>query len=543
VTLASLLFLPTASQVNWLAITAVAAAASLGNVPISLNSENYFGTEPGENLLLHVWSLGVEGQFYLFFALLIAYFQRQFPILGSDSRNFQLVARVGFVAVFSFLAFLFIEEIRVSIPFGQAVFSFYSPVPRFWEFFLGAVTAMLRLNGPRRASRSVAIRIAGYSLILVSFILPLEVQSEISKLTLLPVGGAAMVVYASLGDSKPPRTLGRFFGYVGDLSYTWYLWHWPFISIGYLFAPGNYLLGACLALLSLIAAHFTYVGVEKPLRQSALSRRELTFQPVAIGLTVVMAASLSSALVFSTIVAPLNATTALDGSLGWTDVNKEISSNFYDCLTLDNCIKSHAVREPQVLLLGASHAKHLLVGLKETFPDTVFAHIEKSEGVYQGLNQPLLDEIIESDKVTTVIVGEPFLRPDHVFDMAALGWFSRIVASTGKRVLIADGTPILEVPVSLCKSKPLLGGFLNGCVFSSTKNDARHLQTRIQLDAIAASSSSIFIVPTYSLFCSEGFCSAGSSRVLYYADIDHLGRNGSIHVASSFSPFFAKNEE
>lgn len=152
VMLASVLFLPTASEVNWLAGTAIAAAASAGNIPIAVNSEDYFGSESAENLLLHVWSLGVEGQFYFLTAAIFWYLSPKSSTLKLGARSFRYLLWFGLIAVTSFFAFFFVEQIRSSIPYGQAIFSFYSPLPRFWEFFSGAAIALARLKGPTSTS-------------------------------------------------------------------------------------------------------------------------------------------------------------------------------------------------------------------------------------------------------------------------------------------------------------------------------------------------------------------------------------------------------
>ncbi|MBI3792613.1 MAG: acyltransferase [Gemmatimonadetes bacterium] len=202
--------------------TARAGVASLGlvsNVFFLGETGNYFDRPAGQVPLLHIWSLSVEEQFYLVWPLLVAL------TLKAGVRGM----RWG-VAVFALASWALAFELARTYP--QA--AFYLTPARGWEFALGGLVALWRPQLASARARSALVN-AGLVATIAGFILTPDTVWFPALGALLPVGGTALML-AGLGAGEPTGLGARLLGgaptvYVGRLSYSWYLWHWPPLAI------------------------------------------------------------------------------------------------------------------------------------------------------------------------------------------------------------------------------------------------------------------------------------------------------------------------
>jgi peptidoglycan/LPS O-acetylase OafA/YrhL len=215
--------------------------------------------------LLHLWSLGVEEQFYIFWPLALLVFSRR--------RN----------AIPAFLVISWTLSFGVSIALGgeNSVADFYSPVTRLWELDSGAILAWLSLY--RRGGLPGRWRAAdltsglGLTLILGSAVSFDQSMPFPGALALLPVLGSILLLAAGPG-ALMNRTLlaARPAVFVGTISYPLYLWHWPLISYCYIIDRGHRLhvfLVLCLIAAAIVLAWATYRFVERPIRYGSAARR------------------------------------------------------------------------------------------------------------------------------------------------------------------------------------------------------------------------------------------------------------------------------
>ena len=242
-----------------------------------LGAQTDYLTDPVERVpLLHLWSLGIEEQFYLIFPLLCAVFYRA----RSD---------LALMLVFTTLA-LATMAANVHLAVYDRAADFYMPYTRLWELFIGAGLSLHRhrVAGPqqRMASHNVA-GVLGVAMVLDAIVLLNRVDPYPGVLALVPCVGTALIIWAG-----PAAWINKYvlaskpLVYVGLISYPLYMWHWPilsFLRIAYGYGvddtPGWGKLVVVVG--SLLLAAMTYHFVEKPIRRFARGRwRKI----VAIGL-------------------------------------------------------------------------------------------------------------------------------------------------------------------------------------------------------------------------------------------------------------------
>ena len=195
----------------------VGSALFLSNF-VLLDEAGYFDATSSAKLLLHLWSLAIEEQFYLVWPLLCVVAWR---------RRCDMLALTLAVLVVSF---------AVNILTADPATAFYSPLSRFWELNTGTAVALLQRRGGRfsRASWPDAVNnlitLLGVALIAAAFVFP-KVETYPGWWALLPVSGSALLI-AARPDSWMHRYLlsSRPFVFVGLISYPLYMWHWPLIS-------------------------------------------------------------------------------------------------------------------------------------------------------------------------------------------------------------------------------------------------------------------------------------------------------------------------
>jgi len=254
--------------------TGIGAMALAANGVIAHASGDYFASNASTNPLLHTWSLSVEEQFYLAFPALF--------VLGwmlsrrSGRRLLPPVIIVALIALGSFAASIAFSYgstavSRVTEFFGgPESFAFYSPFTRAWEFAAGALLALLleRIPALRRAL-ATATGLVGAVLLVASALLINESMAFPGFIALLPVVGTVLLILAGAHHTTGVNAAlsTRPFVYVGDISYSWYLWHWPPIVFTALLFPGDKNLLIVVAIASLLPAIASYQLLEQPMRR------------------------------------------------------------------------------------------------------------------------------------------------------------------------------------------------------------------------------------------------------------------------------------
>lgn len=222
--------------------------------------EGYF-TEAAElEPLLHTWSLGVEEQYYIFFPVLLV-------LLFRVTCARRVFAAVFLLALGSFLA----AAVTVGVALEAA---FYLPHLRAWELLMGSLLAMAIWQGWWKSSRlplwiTQLLAIIGFAAIFWPAICYSSETPFPGLAALPPCLGAATLI--AIGDHSR-SLITRFLSlapmvFVGKLSYSLYLWHWPLISLAYYqFGALTPQMGIICVLLSFALSYVSWRYVEKPMR-------------------------------------------------------------------------------------------------------------------------------------------------------------------------------------------------------------------------------------------------------------------------------------
>lgn len=248
------------SEFSKLGAHVLAGAGFVSNL-LLWHEAGYFDPASKAKPLLHLWSLGIEEQFYIFFPLLLA---------GLWQRRSRLLFWIVAIAAFSFL-------INIMGMRRDPVAVFYAPVTRVWELMLGALLAYAAAFRPAllesisgSAHRSALLTLIGTGLLLAAACLLDRGKQFPGWWALLPTLGAAAVIAAGPHAWFNREVLSHpLLVFVGLISYPLYLWHWPLLSYLSICTEGQSAptLRAAAVVLSLAMAWLTYRLIEIPIRR------------------------------------------------------------------------------------------------------------------------------------------------------------------------------------------------------------------------------------------------------------------------------------
>ncbi len=335
-------------EIEFAGRAARATALYVSNVFFDQNAADYFAPDVESNPFLHTWSLGVEEQFYLVWPLLLLLGMRR----GRSNRP--LIWLLAAVASLSLLFCIWSTAHRPTL-------AFYELPARAWEFGLGGLLACAGVSRLRGATASL-VGWLGLAGILVAAYLLRDGAGFPGWLATVPALGTVAVL--SAGPARSPCGVGllldsRPMQYLGARSYSWYLWHWPFIVLAAAMAPaipvvGKVIVGAA----SLGAASLTYRLVEQPVRKHPQLIRRTVLSLLLAGGTAVGAAALAflvirrgEHLALEPSMRPITA-----ASMDIADLPRERCVSLGQSTQVRSCIFGVPASLTEVVLYGDSHA-------------------------------------------------------------------------------------------------------------------------------------------------------------------------------------------
>ncbi|MFE7420840.1 acyltransferase family protein [Rhodococcus sp. NPDC057529] len=278
------------TQWSGIADQLLASLLYVQNWQLARTASDYAAADASVSPLQHLWSMSVQGQFYVLALAVVAGVawtcRRRTglvrPLLGG-------ILGAGFLVSFGYAAAL--SQDRQS-------WAYFDTFARLWELLAGALLALVvhRVDLPR--GWRVALAVSGFAVVLGCGFLVDGAALFPGPAALIPVGAAVALILAGAGPSEQPGVVrmlaSRPFVELGGLAYSLYLWHWP-ILIFYLTRRERPAVGAlgglAVILVSLVLAWLTQRLIEVRFQGGARPGRALTALIAILGVAVVGSAS------------------------------------------------------------------------------------------------------------------------------------------------------------------------------------------------------------------------------------------------------------
>jgi peptidoglycan/LPS O-acetylase OafA/YrhL len=558
----------------------IAAGAGLASNLILWQEAGYFDNAAQTKPLLHLWSLGIEEQFYILWPLLIFFAWKW---------RYNLLILAVTIAAISFA--INIRQIDT-----DPVQAFYSPLTRSWELMAGSILAYLTLKQislvgkvsqmlqsalgntvTRPMTLGASIRnaqsVLGGILLTVPVFLLTQKAAFPGWWALLPIAGTLLIISAGQHAWLNRTILShRSMVWFGLISYPFYLWHWPLLSFARIVEGGMPTLAIRLAgvIISIALAWLTYGWIEKPIRYS----KNWGTPTIILSSLIVLSGVVGYGIYRFDGLGFRNSESTykyLLGQLGKWDYRKNQTciDKFGTNFPLF-CISSSI--NPEVILFGDSHANQLYPGLVKSYGnskgilsigmgaplDSVVVSLQYSSSHpwtrgYESYRS-VLQLIKESPELKTVILAahwEPLIHGNFVLEEKRLslgnvyltrenelvrhldneGIFKTGLEETikkllaaNKNVIVAINTPEVTVtPIECLKHYP--SG--NYCSFKKENVLKRQQLFRDYLHELKTKYPNIVIFDPVPIICPGETCFIYNRNQLLYRDSSHISEYAS----------------
>lgn len=532
----------------------MAAGAGFISNLVLWQESGYFDAAADTKPLLHLWSLGIEEQFYIAWPL---------TLWVAWKRKFNLLILTILVATVSF--YLNVTGVK-----QHAVAAFYSPQTRCWELLSGSLLAWLTIYR-KDAVSTMGARLSNVlgamgALLLVYGFLCIKADSFPGVWAAVPVTGAIACISAG-PKAWVNRTVlsNRIAVQIGLISFPLYLWHWPLLSFARIVEgefPSRYVRAAAV-ILSIVLAALTYELVEKNVRPAGHDKLK------AGALVLLMA-----------LVGFVGLNTYREDGLPSRSYVGSFSNPQADLAFTQDLGRPAAAT---IMLLGDSHAARLVPGLKRVMGDSVadytsagcipFHDVDRYDHRFvpgsclKSMNAALA-KLEQSREMTGIIVtsmgpiyltGEAFkgMDPARVaglgvvlashpeikdrWQIYAYGLRNTLerLSAANKNVLFVIDVPELDFnPRSCIAGRPLapMGKKAGACAVSRLEYDKRSQRYKELVHSIVKDFPRVKVYDPTDDFCDEKLCWAMRDGRLLYHDADHLSDAGSNYLVERMAP-------
>ena len=533
---ALVLFLP--STMDGFSSSVIATALSVSNIYFWRNS-GYFDIASLDKPLLHTWSLSVEEQFYVIIPIALYLLYRM-------SRR---IALIGFVTIS-----LCSLALSIFLTTRGPTANFYLLPTRAWELLIGSILVLARLQSTKSRWLNEILGAVGLGAIFVAALRYSDTTAFPGIAALLPTLGAALIIQSGGGKTIVERVLSwRPFVWIGLISYSLYLVHWPIIIFSRYFLMRNFKIweSGIIVAVSIGLAYLSWRFIEKPFRFGSYLKSDR--RTVAASLAVLAGvAALGFVGVrtngYQSRFAAAGLPQDIVGPTGTWKVghcflrDNQAASDWQG----DSCVRTSGAR-PNALLWGDSFAAHYIPGILQdearlthnivqyTFmgcPPILSYHSYARPGCAE-FNTRAFD-VIEKYHVDTVVMSA---RWDVLKQHGLSGLRETVdrLRSKGITVFVIGQSPVFDFDVGVLD-------YRHANLSKKTGTAAWYLSALAAGDSTVQETSSpaTFIDPL-STFCRDQVCSYKTRRGLLFADYGHLSVIGSDAAVESYFPLLIRD--
>jgi peptidoglycan/LPS O-acetylase OafA/YrhL len=555
------------------------------------NEAGYFDNSAETKPLLHLWSLGIEEQFYIVWPLLLWF---------AWKCKFNLLPITIVVTIASFV--LNIKGIKQDM-----VATFYSPQTRFWEFLSGSLLAWFTLykkhafaNVKQKVdfwlSRIVycerqeaddktlsnVLSFVGLLILVYGFWRINKESSFPGKWALVPVLGSLLIITAGSKALFNSKILSNKVAvWFGLISFPLYLWHWPILSFARIIcneAPSR-IIRIAAVILSIVLAWLTYKFIEYPVRLGKYGRAKLTLL-----------------FVFMVTVGYVGYNAYIRDGLKFREVTKrfELQSNdliynsirktsgwYCDKFTDGYC--SYSDEKPSVVVIGDSHAEAIFMnGLKHHYeskgksiallgsggcPPLIDTISKDNKGIDNKnclkfitenfsriLDDKGISDVILTSRISLYILSDGFgdvdkngewvlhfrnekqgARSNEEVYMLGLEKTIDTLTKAGKTLTFLHDVPELGFDVHACLRPLIFSKKAHSCSIDRGSYDSRNKNFKEKINNILSKRPSVRVVDLSKALCDNTSCYGKINNIILYRDDDHLSVRGSIYVVNKLS--------
>lgn len=542
-----------------------------------VHDSGYFAAESSSKMLLHTWTLGVEWQFYLLFPLFLLLINRYWQ---------------NKITAIVLISTLFSLGLSVFGSYQHPEIAFFLLPFRAWEFMLGSLLVLYqrRIKHPHWQHFS---SLFGSFLILSCIMLFNERMNYPGFWAVLPTLGVALIILT------PGYLVSKFLEirplqYLGNISYSLYLWHWPlYVAFGYYL--NNHLSNKTLIeiiLLSLILSSISYQFIEMPFRekQQYWNNKRLVYTVCFCCLLLYpvgrwIQSSHGAA----------NAYRLSANVLAYAKGSEDMPSETTRCLLGEKkafmsgdqfCTYSGNSKKPKIFLWGDSHANAIRDVMKQLAKsqqrELITATISSCPPLIRGAtnltpeqciagNKAVLQQIKETNKPLVILAArwsayligrneqhgynndmrwsqEPNNDQNSIKTSEHSNLFKKTVIETmcflrdnGAQVFVLEPIPEIGFSVPGALARKEMYGTNQELRISKTTYQQRNHQI-LDILSEAKSQCGVTLLSPQSILCNGEYCQIEQKKHALYFDDDHLSTLGASLLKPLFEQMFKKNE-
>jgi len=514
---------------------ALATTLYCSNLYFAHTEWNYFTRALAPSPLLHTWSLAVEEQFYLIWPILILLITKA---TKSDRTKVAVIAGITLVS--------FVACVRLTAV--HQVLSFYQLSCRAWEFSIGGLLSFVSVRWSAAHEKICKwLGAAGLITLVLSGVFIANSATFPGYIAAIPVLATVATLQGGAGAPSSPvaRSLSwRPLQYLGGISYSLYLWHWPVLIIAQqLFPNGSATVPVACVALSVVLAAITHVAVENPIR----------FNPF-----------LASKSLFSLGIVALSTTVCVGGFALWS-VELNHSAQFLKFNRVRNDVPAFyamgctaaqsddflklcsfgetAHPESTVVLFGDSHAAQWFPAMKDIAESRHWKLVTIIKSGCSPINikilrgtaaetcerwrQRAIAKIQEMRPDTVVMASSSLYRQDDSVRLVDISEWEKgsrdtflAISGHGIALRFIRDTPNADYDVPQCLAQLAW----NGHAICPPLNRAKALNSEVfqaQLRA-AAGIANIGIIDMSDTICGKDSCETEQGDIVKYRDGDHM---------------------